>query len=113
MPAVSTSEIEQVFRNEYGRAVAVLVRVLGDIDLAEESVQDAFTVVALRAKAAGVVEAELARLTGRVPGLDARAQREIAQSMRRIADKLLHAPTVRVSRPPGGPMLNEDSMSRR
>jgi RNA polymerase sigma-70 factor, ECF subfamily len=36
-------EIERVFRAEYGRAVAVLVRVLGDIDLAEESVQDAFT----------------------------------------------------------------------
>jgi RNA polymerase sigma-70 factor, ECF subfamily len=35
-------EIERVFRAEYGRAVAVLVRVLGDIDLAEESVQDAF-----------------------------------------------------------------------
>jgi len=35
-------EIERLFRAEYGRAVAVLVRVLGDIDLAEESVQDAF-----------------------------------------------------------------------
>ena len=35
-------EVERVFRAEYGRAVAVLVRVLGDIDLAEESVQDAF-----------------------------------------------------------------------
>lgn len=35
-------EIERVFRAEYGRAVAVLTRVLGDIDLAEEAVQDAF-----------------------------------------------------------------------
>jgi RNA polymerase sigma-70 factor, ECF subfamily len=33
-----------VFREEYGRAVAVLVRVFGDIDLAEEAVQEAFTV---------------------------------------------------------------------
>jgi RNA polymerase sigma-70 factor (ECF subfamily) len=32
-----------VFREEYGRAVAVLVRVFGDIDIAEEAVQDAFT----------------------------------------------------------------------
>ena len=40
MPA--TSEIERVFRAEYGRAVAVLVRVCGDIDTAEEAVQDAF-----------------------------------------------------------------------
>lgn len=41
-PEQSTSEIERVFRAEHGRAVAVLVRSLGDIDLAEESVQDAF-----------------------------------------------------------------------
>jgi RNA polymerase sigma-70 factor, ECF subfamily len=39
----SVTEIERVFRQEYGRAVAVLVRVFGTIDLAEEAVQDAFT----------------------------------------------------------------------
>ncbi len=43
MPTVSHPEIERVFREQYGRAVAVLVRVFGDIDLAEEAVQDAFT----------------------------------------------------------------------
>ena len=43
MPAVPHPEIERVFREEYGRAVAVLVRAFGDIDLAEEAVQDAFT----------------------------------------------------------------------
>lgn len=37
-------EIGRVFRQEYGRAVAVLVRVFGDIDVAEDAVQDAFTV---------------------------------------------------------------------
>ncbi|MER5346687.1 RNA polymerase sigma factor [Streptomyces mirabilis] len=37
------ADIEAVFRAEYGRAVAVLVRFLGDIELAEEAVQDAFT----------------------------------------------------------------------
>ncbi|MET7896266.1 RNA polymerase sigma factor [Streptomyces mirabilis] len=37
------ADIEAVFRAEYGRAVAVLVRFLGDIDLAEEAVQDAFS----------------------------------------------------------------------
>ncbi|WP_460061288.1 RNA polymerase sigma factor [Streptomyces sp. YKOK-I1] len=36
-------DVEAVFRAEYGRAVAVLVRRLGDIDLAEEAVQEAFT----------------------------------------------------------------------
>ena len=39
-----TTAIEAVFHTEYGRAVATLVRLLGDIDLAEEAVQDAFTV---------------------------------------------------------------------
>jgi RNA polymerase sigma-70 factor (ECF subfamily) len=43
VPAVPHAEIERVFREQYGRAVAVLVRVFGDIDLAEEAVQDAFT----------------------------------------------------------------------
>jgi glutamyl-tRNA reductase len=70
---------------------------------ADRAARVAPTVVALRAKAAEVVDAELARLAGRVPGLDARARREIAQSMRRIADKLLHAPTVRVKELAGSP----------
>jgi RNA polymerase sigma-70 factor (ECF subfamily) len=48
MGAVSNSEIEDVFREEYGRAVAVLVRSFGDIDIAEEAVQDAFTVAVRR-----------------------------------------------------------------
>jgi RNA polymerase sigma-70 factor (ECF subfamily) len=43
VPAVPHAEIERVFREHYGRAVAVLVRAFGDIDLAEEAVQDAFT----------------------------------------------------------------------
>ncbi len=37
------AEVERVFRDEYGRAVSVLVRVFGDIDIAEDAVQDAFT----------------------------------------------------------------------
>ena len=41
-PPLAAAEIERVFREEYGRAVAVLVRVFGDIDVAEEAVQDAF-----------------------------------------------------------------------
>src|SRR5438874_10203250 len=51
---LAASDIERVFREEYGRAVAVLVRVFGDIDLAEEAVQDAFTVAVDRWPAAGV-----------------------------------------------------------
>jgi RNA polymerase sigma-70 factor, ECF subfamily len=48
VPAVDTSEIERVFRSESGRAVATLVRFFGDIDLAEEAVQDAFLVALQR-----------------------------------------------------------------
>jgi glutamyl-tRNA reductase len=70
---------------------------------ADRAAQVAPTVVALRAKAAEVVEAELARLVGRLAGLDARSREEIAQSMHRIADKLLHAPTVRVKELAGSP----------
>jgi glutamyl-tRNA reductase len=70
---------------------------------ADRAARVAPTVVALRTKAAGVVDAELARLVGRLEGLDERARREIAQSMRRIADKLLHAPTVRVKELAGSP----------
>ena len=47
-PTLSTAEIERVFREEYGRAVAVLVRRFGDIDVAEEAVQDAFATAVQR-----------------------------------------------------------------
>jgi glutamyl-tRNA reductase len=61
------------------------------------------TVIALRAKAAEVVEAELDRLTGRLGPLDERAKAEISRAMQRVADKLLHAPTVRVKQLAGSP----------
>jgi glutamyl-tRNA reductase len=73
---------------------------------AAHAVQVTPTVVALRAKAAGVVDAELARLAGRlqnVEGLDAHALDEIARTVRRVVDKLLHAPTVRVKELAGSP----------
>ncbi|MCX5095184.1 RNA polymerase sigma factor [Streptomyces sp. NBC_00365] len=48
------ADIEAVFRAEYGRAVAVLVRFLGDIDLAEEAVQDAFTTALVKWPESGI-----------------------------------------------------------
>ncbi len=54
MPAVDAADIELVFREEYGRAVAVLVRAFGDIDLAEEAVQDAFAVAVQRWPSTGL-----------------------------------------------------------
>jgi glutamyl-tRNA reductase len=61
------------------------------------------TVVALRAKAASVVESELARLAGRIGAADKAVLEEVARSMNRVADKLLHAPTVRVKELAGVP----------
>ncbi|MEU1983554.1 glutamyl-tRNA reductase [Nocardia sp. NPDC019395] len=63
------------------------------------------TVAALRQRAAEVVEAELLRLDSRLPGLADPARDEVARTVRRVVDKLLHAPTVRVKQlatTPGG-----------
>ncbi|MFT7839168.1 RNA polymerase sigma factor [Saccharothrix sp. BKS2] len=48
------SEVERVFRAEHGRSVAVLVRVFGDVDIAEEAVQDAFAEAVRRWPETGV-----------------------------------------------------------
>ena len=63
------------------------------------------TVTALRQRAADVVEAELLRLDNRLPELDQTHRDEVARTVRRVVDKLLHAPTVRVKQlasAPGG-----------
>jgi glutamyl-tRNA reductase len=63
------------------------------------------TVSALRSQAADVVDAELLRLSTRLPDLDARSRAEIARTVHRVVDKLLHEPTVRVKElaaAPGG-----------
>ncbi len=54
------------------------------------------TVVALRTMATGVVETELQRLFGRVADLEPQVRAEVEQTVRRVADKLMHEPTVRV-----------------
>ena len=54
MAASGSPDIEEVFRHESGRAVATLVRLFGDIDIAEEAVQDAFAVAMERWPAAGL-----------------------------------------------------------
>src|SRR6478672_10464337 len=50
----TSSEIERVFRADYGRAVSVLVRLCGDIDDAEEAVQDAFRAAVERWPSSGI-----------------------------------------------------------
>jgi glutamyl-tRNA reductase len=71
----------------------------------QRAVSVAPTVVALRDMADAVVRAELVRLSGRLPELDPHARAEIEQTVTRVVDKLLHAPTVRVKQlaeEPGG-----------
>ena len=87
------AEIERVFREEYGRAVAVLVRVFGDIDVAEEAVQDAFAVAV--AALAGDRRSRRARpgwiiTTARNRAID-RLRREASRDDRHAQAALLHA----------------------
>jgi glutamyl-tRNA reductase len=84
---------------------AIIEAELAAYQLANDAAAVAPTVVALRAKAAKVVDAELARLAGRLSGdgLSGHALDEIAQTVRRVVDKLLHAPTVRVKELAGSP----------
>jgi glutamyl-tRNA reductase len=112
LPGVVLIGMDQL--SEYANAVrdddVAAVRTILEAELAAyQSAMDAArvapTVVALRAKAAGVVDAELARLAGRLSadGLSGHALDEIAQTVRRVVDKLLHAPTVRVKELAGSP----------
>jgi glutamyl-tRNA reductase len=103
-PAVSGNSASSA---EYAGAVAAVRRIVAEEVAAQASAVQAArvapTVVALRAKAAEVVDAELARLAGRLSGIDSHARDEIAKSMGRVVEKLLHAPTVRVKELAGSP----------
>jgi glutamyl-tRNA reductase len=104
LPGVTLIDLEGL------RSVLKAGAVGADVELVRELVADevsAFcsrqralrvtpTVTALRAQAAEVVRGELERLTGRVPDLDDRERAEVESTVRRVVDKLLHAPTVRV-----------------
>ena len=85
------SEITRIFRAEYGRAVAVLVRLLGDIDLAEEAVQDAFTAAVERWPAAGLPPSAAGWIitTARNRAID-RLRREASRDDRHAQAALLH-----------------------
>ncbi|MFF3324255.1 RNA polymerase sigma factor [Streptomyces sp. NPDC002889] len=92
VPAVSAAAMERVFREEYGRAVAVLVRVFGDIDIAEEAVQDAFTRALERWPSTGLPPSPAGWIitTGRNRAID-RLRREASRADRHAQAALLHA----------------------
>jgi RNA polymerase sigma-70 factor, ECF subfamily len=91
--ALPTAEIARVFREEHGRAVAILIRSLGDIGLAEEAVQDAFAEALKRWPAAGLPPSPTGWIvtTARNRAID-RLRREASRSRRYAEVALLHAP---------------------
>jgi RNA polymerase sigma-70 factor (ECF subfamily) len=90
--AVDEAEIERVFRAEYGRAVAVLTRVFGDIDIAEESVQDAFATAVQRWPPAGMPPSPAGWIitTARNRAID-RLRREASRDDRHAQAQLLYS----------------------
>ncbi|MFD4872247.1 RNA polymerase sigma factor [Streptomyces sp. NPDC058420] len=86
------TDIEAVFRAEYGRAVSVLVRFLGDIDLAEEAVQDAFTTAVQKWPETGVPPSPAGWIitTARNRAID-RLRRESSREARHTEAALLYA----------------------
>ena len=84
--------VEDVFAAEYGRAVSVLVRVFGSIDVAEEAVQDAFTEAVRRWPDAGIPPSPAGWIitTARNRAID-RLRREAAGADKHAQAALLHA----------------------
>jgi glutamyl-tRNA reductase len=111
LPGVSVVDMDRVQREPSARAAsddadaarrivaAEVASYLANQRLAEVTP----TVTALRQRAADLVEAELLRLESRLPDLGDEQRREVARTVRRVVDKLLHAPTVRVKQLAGAP----------
>ncbi len=91
-PDLTASEIDRVFRSEYGRAVAVLVRVFGDIDIAEDAVQEAFTAAVARWPSDGMPPSPAGWIitAARNRAID-RLRREASRQSRHAEAALLHA----------------------
>jgi len=113
LPGVSVVDMDRVQREPSARAASTDAEAARQIVAAEVAAYLAGqrmaevtpTVTALRQRAADVVEAELLRLENRLPGLDDTQRDEVGRTVRRVVDKLLHAPTVRVKQlasAPGG-----------
>jgi glutamyl-tRNA reductase len=113
LPGVTVVDIETLQHQPAAGAAAadaaaarrIVAEELAQYLAAQRMAQVTPTVAALRRRAAEVVEGELLRLESRLPGLDDGQRNEVARTVRRVVDKLLHAPTVRVKQlaaSPGG-----------
>jgi RNA polymerase sigma-70 factor (ECF subfamily) len=92
LPAHPAPDVERVFREQYGRAVSVLVRVFGDIDVAEEAVQDAFAAAVQRWPSTGPPPSPAGWIitTARNKAID-RLRREASRDDRHAQAALVHA----------------------
>jgi len=92
---IGPDDVARVFREEYGRAVAVLVRLLGDIDLAEEAVQEAFEAAVRRWPGTGLPPSAAGWIitTARNRAID-RHRRESSRDARHAEAAALHVPDV-------------------
>jgi glutamyl-tRNA reductase len=113
LPGVTTVDLDALGSVLAGAAIEADVEAcrrivtdeVGDYLAKQRADRVAPTVVALRERAQQVVDAELARLLGRLPDADDAMTSEIRNTVERVVDKLLHAPTVRVkelAEEPGG-----------
>ncbi|MGV9792783.1 glutamyl-tRNA reductase [Gordonia sp. NPDC003422] len=104
LPGVHIVDIEglrgdsetQAAENDTLAARGIVAAELADYLTHQRQAEVTPTVAALRQRAADVVEAEILRLETRLPELDDPQRDEVAKTVRRVVDKLLHAPTVRV-----------------
>ncbi|MHA6805985.1 glutamyl-tRNA reductase [Salinifilum ghardaiensis] len=112
LPGVSVVDLETLRERLAGeggtgteRAEAVVAEEVRNYLAEQRSAEVTPTVTALRKRAAEVVDSELVRLDSRLPELDEDVRGEISRTVRRVVDKLLHTPTVRVKQlasSPGG-----------
>lgn len=111
LPGVHVIDMERIQREPRARAASsdaeaartIVANEVASYLAGQRMAEVTPTVTALRQRAADVVEAELLRLDNRLPGLDSTHRDEVARTVRRVVDKLLHAPTVRVKQLAGAP----------
>lgn len=105
MDRIQREPSAQVATSDTEAARAIVAREVATYLAGQRMAEVTPTVTALRQRAADVVTAELLRLDHRLPDLEAAQREEVARTVRRVVDKLLHAPTVRVKQlasSPGG-----------
>ena len=88
--------VAQVSSSDVAAVRAIVAAEVAGFAATRRAAQVTPTLVALRSMASGVVDAELARLAARLPELDTTSRAELEATVRRVADKLLHNPTVRI-----------------